>query len=180
MNQGLGGAIGSAADSRPGRSCGRGLSLFCKDVKQLRVPPGVVERDQVMLPTVFIVDDDDAVRDSLKLLLEIHGMTVEDYGSTAEFAQHYRPCACGCLVLDQHLPGVTGLDFLSSVESPLRGLPVILMTGRGDSAIRDRAAQLGVSAYLEKPIGDGVLIDAIRRALKNGPSGCDQVENGFG
>ena len=121
-----------------------------------------------MLPTIFIVDDDEAVRDSLKLLLESYGMKVEDYASTAEFAQHYRPCACECLILDQHLPGITGLDFLSSPKGPTSGLPVILMTGRGDSALRDRAAQLGVSAYLEKPVGDGVLIAAIHRALRDG------------
>ena len=123
-------------------------------------------------PTIFIIDDDDAVRDSLKLLLESYGMTVEDFGSVAEFKNSYRPGICGCLILDQHLPGVTGLDFLSSLGTPLPHLPVILMTGRGDRAIRDRAAQLGVSAYLEKPVGDGLLIAAIGRALKQ-REGCN-------
>jgi FixJ family two-component response regulator len=124
------------------------------------------ERSKVQSPTIFIVDDDDAVRDSLKLLLESYGMTVEDFGSAAEFKNSYRPGVCECLILDQHLPGITGLDFLSSVGGPLPHLPVILMTGRGDRAIRDRAARLGVSAYLEKPIGDGILMAAIRHALK--------------
>lgn len=123
-------------------------------------------------PTIFIVDDDDAVRDSLKLLLESYDMKVEDFGSAAEFKNSYRPGVCGCLILDQHLPGVTGLDFLSSVGAPLPHLPVILMTGRGDRAIRDRAAQLGVSAYLEKPIGDGILMAAIRHALEQ-RAGCN-------
>ena len=136
--------------------------------------PKAEERSKVQSPTIFIVDDDDAVRDSLKLLLESYGMAVEDFGSTAEFKDSYRPGVCECLILDQHLPGITGLDFLSSVGAPLAHLPVILMTGRSDRAIRDRAAQLGVSAYLEKPIGDGILMAAIRRALDERQD-CDPV-----
>ena len=118
-----------------------------------------------MATRIFIVDDDEAVRDSLKLLLESYGMDVEDYGSTAEFAQHYPPGATGCLILDQHLPGSTGLDFLSSREGVALGLPVILLTGRADAALRARAAQLGVAAFLEKPVADGVLLSTIRQAL---------------
>jgi len=127
----------------------------------------------VRSPTIFIVDDDDAVRDSLKLLLESYGMTVEDFGSAAQFKNRYRSGICECLILDQHLPGVTGLDFLSSLGAPLPHLPVILMTGRGDRAIRDRAARLGVSAYLEKPIADGRLMAAIRHALEQ-RQGCNR------
>lgn len=118
-----------------------------------------------MATRVFIVDDDEAVRDSLKLLLESYGMDVEDYGSTAEFSRHYRSGAAACLILDQHLPGATGLDFLSSAEGTALALPVILLTGRADGAIRARAAQLGVSAFLEKPVAEDVLLAAIRRAL---------------
>ncbi len=114
---------------------------------------------------IFIVDDDEAVRDSLKLLLESYGMEVEDFGSTAEFARQYRARRGACLILDQHLPGSTGLDFLSSSEGASLALPVILLTGRADSALRARAAQLGVSAFLEKPVADDVLLAAIRRAL---------------
>jgi two-component system, LuxR family, response regulator FixJ len=119
-------------------------------------------------PTIFVVDDDDAVRDSLKLLLESYGMTVEDYSSTAEFARSYRRREHQCLILDQHLPGSTGLDFLSSVDGARADLPVILVTGRGDRALRARAERLGVSAYLEKPVSDGVLIAEIERALARG------------
>ena len=127
-----------------------------------------------MSPTIFIVDDDEAVRDSLKLLLETYGMKVEQYGSTAEFKQHYRPRGCECLLLDQHLPGATGLDFLSSAEGSKEHPPVILMTGRSDSALQDRAAQLGAFAYLEKPIGDRVLMAAIHRALSS-TQRCDEA-----
>jgi two-component system, LuxR family, response regulator FixJ len=114
---------------------------------------------------VFIVDDDEAVRDSLKMLLESYGMEVEDYASTGEFARGYRPGRRQCLILDQHLPGSTGLDFLASPQSAALGLPVILVTGRGDGAIRDRAHEMGVHAYLEKPVADDALLAAISGAV---------------
>jgi two-component system response regulator FixJ len=117
---------------------------------------------------VFVVDDDAAVRDSLKILLEIHGMSVQDFGSTEEFAENYRPHSRECLVLDQHLPMVSGLDFLSSPRGAQLDLPVILITGRGDDAIRARAQQLGVAAYLDKPVNDSQLLAAIRHALDGG------------
>jgi two-component system, LuxR family, response regulator FixJ len=122
---------------------------------------------------VFIVDDDEAVRDSLRLLLEAYGMAVEDYASTAEFARGYRiGGGDACLILDQHLPGSTGLDFLSSSDGAKLDLPVILLTGRADAAIRARAVQLGVRAFLEKPVSDDGLLAAIRSALNGTGRGC--------
>jgi two-component system, LuxR family, response regulator FixJ len=121
-----------------------------------------------MSVTIFIVDDDEPVRDSLKLLLESYGMAVEDYGTTAEFTRHYRPRDRQCLILDQHLPGATGLDFLASPEGAALDLPVVLVTGGGDNALRARAAELGVSVYLEKPVVDDMLMAAIRAAIDGG------------
>jgi two-component system, LuxR family, response regulator FixJ len=123
------------------------------------------EPTRVVTPTIFVVDDDEAVRDSLRILLESYGMAVEDFPSTAEFTRRYRPRARQCLVLDQHLPGATGLDFLSSPDGVQLRVPVILLTGRADDPMRARAIELGVSAFLEKPLGDGVLMNAIERAL---------------
>ncbi len=114
---------------------------------------------------IFLVDDHDAVRDSLKMLLESYGMAVEDYDSTQAFAAHYRPGPRQCLILDQHLPGMTGLDFLASPQGTALRLPIILVTGRGDVTIRDRAHDMGVHAYLEKPVPEDVLIDAVRDAI---------------
>jgi len=119
--------------------------------------------------TVIVVDDDEAVRDSLKVLLESYGMHVEDYPSTDAFVRGHRPLPHQCLILDQHLPGTTGLDFLSSAQAVNINLPVILVTGRGDSVIRSRAEDLGVVAYLEKPIDDTVLLAAITQAVKGTP-----------
>ncbi|HTZ77937.1 MAG TPA: response regulator [Stellaceae bacterium] len=114
---------------------------------------------------IYIVDDDDAVRDSLRILLESHGMAVEDFASTEEFIAAYRPHPNSCLMLDLHLPVVGGLDFLASRNGAEMDIPVIMMTGRSDESTRARAHELGAVAFLEKPIGDGELIDAINLAV---------------
>ena len=117
-------------------------------------------------PIIYVVDDDEAVRDSLKLLLESHGMAVEDYRSTDEFAQGYERGRNGCLILDHHLPGTSGLNFLAAQDGALAGLPVIMITGPGDPAIRARARQLGVRAFLDKPVTVEPLLATIRQALE--------------
>ncbi len=114
---------------------------------------------------IFIVDDDDAVRDSLRLLLEAHGMTVEDFDSTADFAAAYRPRERACLILDLHLPGMSGIEYLESLGEKGPGLPVIMVTGRGDEASRGRALELGAFAFLDKPVDNRELLSAIGRAL---------------
>jgi two-component system response regulator FixJ len=78
--------------------------------------------------TVFVVDDDEAVRDSIKVLLEGHGFEVEDFASTATFTKGYRKPSRGCLILDQHLPLMTGIDFVRSAAGRELGIPVILMS----------------------------------------------------
>ncbi len=118
------------------------------------------------VPFIFIVDDDEAVRDSLKLLLETHGMEVAGYASTEGFAHSYQPHSRQCLILDQHLQGVkTGLDFLGTSNWAAMRFPVILITGRGDSDIKARALDAGVTVYLDKPIDARQLIGAIQRVI---------------
>ncbi|HEV8680898.1 MAG TPA: response regulator [Stellaceae bacterium] len=114
--------------------------------------------------TVFVVDDDEAVRDSLKILLEVHGIEVEDYPSTGAFASHYRRPRRGCLILDQHLPMLNGVDFLNSPIGKSLGIPVILITGRGDQALEQQARQAGVAEFLHKPVSERVLLAAVARA----------------
>jgi two-component system response regulator FixJ len=113
----------------------------------------------------FIVDDDDAVRDSFRLLLEAHWITVADFESTAEFAAAYRPRPRACLILDLHLPGTSGLDYLAALGKDGPALPVIMVTGRGDDASRERAFALGAVAFLEKPVDNRELLSAITSAL---------------
>ena len=117
---------------------------------------------------VFVVDDDEAVRDSIKVLLEVHGIAVEDYASTSEFAGSYRKPERGCLILDQHLPALTGVDFLSTPAGRDFDIPVILITGRGDPEIEARARRAGIAEYLQKPIGEKVLLAAVARVTGAG------------
>jgi len=117
---------------------------------------------------VFVVNDDEAVRDSIKVLLEVHGIEVEDYESTGDFAKNYRKPGRGCLILDQHMPVLTGIDFLNSPAGKQLGIPVILITGRSDPRIEERARQAGVAEYLQNPVGERVLLAAIARVTASG------------
>ena len=124
-----------------------------------------MDADAAQTVKAFVVDDDEAVRDSLKVLLEIHGIEVEDYASTGAFADHYRRPPRGVLILDQHLPSRTGIDFLNSPAGRDLGIPVILITGRGDPTLEDRARAAGVAAYLQKPVGQKVLLATLARLI---------------
>lgn len=120
------------------------------------------------VPTIYVVDDDAAVRDSLELLLESHGMNVEAFESTEAFAARFRRQGRQCLVLDQHLQGLkTGLDFVEQGFGGASPIPVILVTGRGDTALKARAMAAGVIAYLDKPVDVDQLIAEINRALSS-------------
>ena len=123
---------------------------------------------------VFLVDDDEAVRDAIKGLLEIHGLEVEEFGSTADFVRGYAKPQRGCLILDQHLPETSGLEFLTSPEGCELGIPVILITGQGDARIKGRAEWAGAE-YLEKPIRRGNLIEAVERVIGR----CLSIERAF-
>lgn len=118
---------------------------------------------------IFIVDDDDAVRDSLKLLLESYDCHVEDYSSTRDFLRAYRPRERQCLVLDHHLPDETGLDFLELIDGRSLRIPVILVSGGGDRALKERALNAGVAGYFDKPLDNSILLPAILKAIGSAP-----------
>lgn len=120
-------------------------------------------------PVIHLVDDDDAVRDSLKTLLESHGGTVLEYSSAPEFLQVLQDKPAGCLLLDLHLPIVSGLDLIEIMRERRIRLPVVLMTGRREEETRARAIRAGAVAFLEKPVREEVLIAAIRSALPATP-----------
>lgn len=119
--------------------------------------------------TIFVVDDDEAVRDSLKLLLETYGLAVEDHRSIHEFFRAYRPRERQCLVLDQHLAGETGLDFLESIDGTGLRIPVILVSGGGDRTLKQRAAKAGAFACLDKPLDNSMLLTTIFQAIGIAP-----------
>jgi FixJ family two-component response regulator len=116
-------------------------------------------------PSVYLVDDDDAVRDSLKLLLEAHGMAVRDYGSAQDFLGDIDSEEMGCLILDLHLPVIGGLDLIRIMRQRQIGIPVVFITGRSDKETRMRAMQEGAIAFLEKPVCEASLMTAIEEAL---------------
>lgn len=118
---------------------------------------------QDSVPLVYIVDDDEAVRFALVLLVSTCGWESRAYGSVEEFrAAMTSDPHSGCLVLDLNMPGLTGADLLESVNAEL---PIIVITGYADSPLADRARRAGVRAILKKPFSDQVLIGHIREAL---------------
>ncbi len=109
---------------------------------------------------VAIVDDDPAVLDSLKFLLEVTGHTVETYSSGDDFL-HNRGARPACLILDQHMPHMTGLELTARLRIAGETLPVLLITGSSSAAIVSRAAQLGVEKVLEKPLNEDTLLQFV-------------------
>jgi FixJ family two-component response regulator len=116
--------------------------------------------------TVFVVDDDDAVRRALTRLIRSAGYCVESFGSAIEFLES-RPYShsCACLVLDVGLPGLSGLELQSEMNAANRPLPIIFITGRGDIAMTVRAMKAGATDFLAKPVSDCDLLRAIENAL---------------
>lgn len=116
-------------------------------------------------PTIFVVDDDEGVRNSLRFLLQSVGLTATMLPSAVEFLNAYRPEQPGCLVLDVRMPGMSGLELQQQLN--LRGamIPVIFITGHGDIPMAVEAMQHGAFDFLQKPFRDQDLIDRIQRAL---------------
>jgi two-component system, LuxR family, response regulator FixJ len=114
---------------------------------------------------ICIVDDDDAVADSLRALLETFGVNVLSYGSGSEFLADERHRAAGCLLIDQHMPGISGLDIVEDLRKNGVQIPTILISGRLDDVTRQRATRLGVRELLDKPVAAGRLMQVIRTTL---------------
>jgi FixJ family two-component response regulator len=117
-------------------------------------------------PTIFIVDDDAAVRDALKLLLRSVGQAVETYGSAQEFLDAYSEDRPGCLVLDIRMPGMSGLELQQKLNEKHSILPIIFITGHGDVPMAVEAMQAGAVDFIQKPFRDQDLIDRINQALE--------------
>jgi two-component system, LuxR family, response regulator FixJ len=117
-------------------------------------------------PTIFVVDDDMAVRDALKLLLRSVGQAVETYGSAQEFLDAYSEDRPGCLVLDIRMPGMSGLELQQKLNEKHSILPIIFITGHGDVPMAVEAMQAGAVDFIQKPFRDQDLIDRINQALE--------------
>jgi two-component system response regulator FixJ len=111
--------------------------------------------------TVAVVDDDDAVRDSLQFLLEAAGIAVVTYASAAQFLNEAVVDDLGCLVVDQHMPDKTGLQLVSCLRRRGITLPIALITGSPSPDLLRLAAELGIAKVMEKPLDDEVLVQFI-------------------
>lgn len=115
--------------------------------------------------TVFVVDDDQAMRNSLKWLIESVGVLVETFGSADDFLASFEADRPGCVVLDVRMPGMSGLELQEHLASQNIRIPVVIITGHGDVPMAVRAMKSGAIDFIEKPFNDEVLLDAIRRAI---------------
>lgn len=116
--------------------------------------------------TIFIVDDDISVRESLELLLRHEGLNVKTFASPHEFLAHPPANAASCLVLDYSLPGLNGLELQKRIAAERREMPIIFITGHGDIPMTVQAMKAGAVEFLTKPVKDESLLSAIRNALE--------------
>ena len=116
-------------------------------------------------PTVFVVDDGPAMRESLRWLLEAVGLSVETYASPEEFLEHFDASKPGCLLLDVKMPSMNGLEVQQELTARGALTPIIFLTAYGDVPLAVRACQAGALDFIEKPFSDDVLLTAIRKAL---------------
>jgi FixJ family two-component response regulator len=124
--------------------------------------------------TVFVIDDDEAVRASIQGLLKSVNLRSEAFGTAEEFLHARRPDGPGCLVLDVELPGVNGLDFQRELADAGIWIPIIFITGHGDIPMTVKAMKYGAVEFLTKPFLDVDLLDAIHQALERDRVGRQQ------
>jgi FixJ family two-component response regulator len=117
-------------------------------------------------PTVFVVDDDRAMRDSLSWLLDSVGLRVRSYATAADFLADHDPAQPGCLVLDVRMPGMSGLDLQAELARRGVELPTIVITGHAEVSMAVRAVKAGAIDFIEKPFSDQLLLDRVRQALE--------------
>ncbi len=130
------------------------------------LPPVPPRRDSARpVATVHLVDDDPALRTALSRLLGAAGYQVSCYDSADAFLKSEPADAAGCILLDMHMPGLTGLQLQQHLASRLVRLPIVFLTGEGDIASSVRAMKAGAEDFLSKPVASADLFDAIERAL---------------
>lgn len=117
---------------------------------------------------IFVVDDDDAVRDSLKALLETEGLGVETYASGQAFLDAHDPSRRGCLLLDVRMPDMTGLELQQKLAARPHKLSIIIITGHGDVPMAVKAMKVGAVDFIEKPYSDETILESVHNACESG------------
>jgi len=115
---------------------------------------------------VFVIDDDESIREALKSLIRSVGLRVETFASAQEFLQSPGPDVPSCLILDVRMPGLSGLDLQRDLTEANIHIPIIFITGHGDIPMSVRAMKAGAVEFLTKPFRDQDLLDAIQQALE--------------
>lgn len=126
--------------------------------------------------TVFVVDDDPAVRDSLTLLLEQEDVVVESFASAEDFLAACRPTPHSCAIVDIRMPGMNGLQLQAEFSRRGTPLPLIFLTGHGDIPMSVRAIKAGAVDFLTKPIMGSALLCSVKAALQESEQMCLQAE----
>ena len=115
-----------------------------------------------LIAMIVIIDDDDAVRDSMRALLESYGYEVRDHASAEAFLSHSEK-DIGCLLTDHHMPGMTGIDLLEHLRAIGDQRPALIITGRAEPVVKSRADRIGVKV-LQKPVKEEELVRSIEQA----------------
>jgi two-component system response regulator FixJ len=116
-------------------------------------------------PVIYVIDDDDAVRQSLEFLLKTAGVAVRGFDSGKAFLEILPQVDSGCVITDVRMPGITGIELLRRVKQLSPDLPVIVITGHGEISLAVEAMKIGAADFLEKPFDDDHLLAAVRAAL---------------
>lgn len=119
-----------------------------------------------MKPTVFVVDDEPAVQQSLQWLLESVGLPVQTFGSASEFLGYWRPEMPGCLLLDLRMPGISGVELMEQLRQQGSIMPIIVVTAHGDVPVAVHAMKAGAMEFIEKPYSDQLLLDRVQTAME--------------
>lgn len=117
------------------------------------------------MPTVFVVDDDEPVRDAVAMLLETVDLPCETFASATDFLDAYDPSRTGCLVLDIRMPGMSGLELQERLLETKAPVPIVFITGHGDIPMAVEAMKRGALDFIRKPFRDQELLDRIQEAL---------------
>jgi two-component system response regulator FixJ len=116
-------------------------------------------------PIIYVIDDDDAVRQSLEFLLKTAGISVRGFESAKAFLEVLPQIHSGCIITDVRMPDITGIDLLRRVKELDIDIPVIIITGHGDISLAVDAMKIGAVDFLEKPFDDDLLLAAVHSAL---------------
>lgn len=126
-----------------------------------------------LLPTAYVVDDDESIRTLWRWLMESNGIAVRTFATAAEFIESYRHDAPGCLVLDLRLPGMSGLELQAHLKRKGVEIPIVFVTGHGDIATAVSALKGGAIDFIQKPFSYREVLSVIQKALR-----CDEERRG--